>query len=115
MGIRAGGFKFPKIKEFICVRLYFILYSTVWLNIVRRCWTDLWGAGASDEAADFGATGEGRRVRDGSGAAARDVAGGGVEAFDRFGEGGIGEAAAGWQGAFVEAGGDADEGGAGVD
>jgi len=33
-------------------------------------------------------------VCDGSGAAACDVPGGGVEAFDRFGEGGVGEATA---------------------
>ena len=50
-----------------------------------------------------------------SGAAARDVAGGGVEAFDRFGEGGAGEAAPAGAGAFVGVGGEADAGGAGVD
>jgi len=54
-------------------------------------------------------------VRDGSGAAARDVAGGGVEAFDRFGEGRVGEAAAQRAGALAGAGGEADAGGAGVD
>ena len=37
-------------------------------------------------------------MRDGSGAAARDVAGGGLEAFDRFGEGRVGEAAAAMDG-----------------
>ena len=47
--------------------------------------------------------------------AARDFVGGSVEAFDRLREGGIGEAAAGWPGAFDAAGGETDEGGAGVD
>ena len=76
---------------------------------------DFWGAGRSDAAADFGATGEGRRVRHGSGATARDVAGGGIEAFDRFGKGGLGEAAAQRAGAFPGAGGEANAGGAGLD
>ena len=82
------------------------------LNVVGP---DFWGVGGSDAAADFGAVGEGRGVRDGSGAAARDVAGGGVEAFDRFGEGRVGEAAAQRAGALAGAGGEADAGGAGVD
>ena len=42
-GFGAVGLKFPKIKEFICVRFYLISYSTVWLNIVRGRWTELLG------------------------------------------------------------------------
>ena len=54
-------------------------------------------------------------MRDGSGAAARDLVGGGVEAFDRLGEGRVGEAAAQRAGALAGAGGEADAGRAGVD
>ena len=50
---------------------------------------NFWGVGGSDATAAFGAVGEGRGVRDGSGAAARDVAGGGVEAFDRLEKAGL--------------------------
>ena len=54
-------------------------------------------------------------MRDGSGTAARDVAGGGIEAFDRFGKGGVGKAAAQRAGAFAGAGGEANVGGTGLD
>ena len=33
-----------KIKEFICVRFYFIQYSTIWLNIVRKLLDRTFGA-----------------------------------------------------------------------
>ena len=53
-------------------------------------------------------------MRDESGPSTRNVTGGGVEAFDCFGEGGAGEATARWQGACSGVGGEADAGGAGV-
>jgi len=29
------------VKKLGCARFYFVLYSTIWLNIARRCWTGL--------------------------------------------------------------------------
>src|SRR5262245_26339134 len=76
---------------------------------------DIWGAGGSDPAPDPGPVGQRGGVCNGSGAAACDVPGGRLEAFDRPGESRVGETPPQRAGAFAGAGGEAHAGGAGMD